>query len=38
MQPDGFVKSKNGFFQPTKVSIIDSVIMNNYLWYKVVGS
>ena len=39
MQPDGGRQEQEWiWFKPTKVSIIDSVIMNNNLWYKVVGN
>ena len=39
MQPDGGRQEQEWiWFKPTKVSIIDSVIMDNNLWYKVVGN
>ena len=39
IQPDGGRQEQDWiWFKPTKVSIIDSVIMNNNLWYKVVGN
>ena len=39
MQPDGARQEEEWiWFKPTKVSIIDSVIMDNNLWYKVVGN